>query len=263
MKILFLKKKYVLFAIITTLVFSFSYSIYCTYFENKYVFGQKKIITPVVQNNIKNIYSNKQKYAYLTFDDGPSNEDTEKILDILDRCNIKATFFLVGKEVKLHPEIVKREYSSGHFIANHGYSHNNSKLYKSKESFINEILSTDSAISSAIGVPNFHSHLFRFPNGSKGGFYSPQKKKCIKYLNEIDYTYVDWNVLNNDSIRKFSNENLMKNLKNTFKFKNGTIVILMHDTGDVNKTYDVLEDSINFFKSQGYEFRTFYDFIKD
>ena len=79
-------------------------------------------------------------------------------------------------------------------------------------------------------------------------------------LKEIDYTYVDWNALNNDSIKKYSKEQLLSNLKKSSKDK-GTLVILMHDTGDVNNTYDVLEDSINYIKSQGYEFRTFYDIL--
>ena len=69
-----------------------------------------------------------------------------------------------------------------------------------------------------------------------------------------------WNALNNDSIKKYSKEQLLSNLKKSSKDK-GTLVILMHDTGDVNNTYDVLEDSINYIKSQGYEFRTFYDIL--
>ena len=79
------------------------------------------------------------------------------------------------------------------------------------------------------------------------------KKNATNYLKEIDYTYVDWNALNNDSIKKYSKEQLLSNLKKSSKDK-GTLVILMHDTGDVNNTYDVLEDSINYIKSQGYEF---------
>ena len=62
--------------------------------------------------------------VYLTFDDGPSIY-TDEILDILDRYHVKATFFVVGKHVKEHPELVKREYDEGHYIANHGYNHNN------------------------------------------------------------------------------------------------------------------------------------------
>ena len=86
------------------------------------------------------------------------------------------------------------------------------------------------------------------------------KEKVCKKLNDIGYSYIDWNGLNKDSERKYSNKQLLENLKKSTKNK-GTLVILMHDTGDVNNTYDVLKESINYLKSQGYEFRNFYDFV--
>ena len=213
------------------------------------------------RNLIQNLYENEEKVAYLTFDDGPSKFVTPKVLEILKQNNTLANFFVVGKHVEESPDLVKQAYEDGHFIANHGYSHNNSKLYKSKQDFINEILETDKSISKAIGIENYCSHIFRFPNGSMSKIHYHDKKKAIKYLNEIDYTYIDWNSLNNDSMKKYSNAELLANLKKSSTNK-GTLVILMHDTGDVNKTYDILEDSINFLKSEGYEFKTFYDLLK-
>ena len=90
------------------------------------------------------------KNVALTFDDGPTSKVTPKILDVLEKENVKATFFVVGKHVKEHPESGKRAYEEGHFIANHGYSHNNSLLYKSEESFRNEILNTDEEFTNAV-----------------------------------------------------------------------------------------------------------------
>ena len=63
---------------------------------------------------------NKKKVVYLTFDDGPTTSVTPKILDILKSENVKASFFVIGKSVDVHPEIVKRAYDEGHYIANHG-----------------------------------------------------------------------------------------------------------------------------------------------
>ena len=80
-------------------------------------------------SKIQNLTNQKEKIAYLTFDDGPTLKSTSKILDILNEENVKASFFVIGKHVKEHPELVKRAYEEGHYIANHGYSHNNSKLY--------------------------------------------------------------------------------------------------------------------------------------
>lgn len=90
--------------------------------------------------------------------------------------------------------------------------------------------------------------------------YSNEKKNMVNVLSSLNYVYVDWNCLNRDSEKKVSNAKLLKNLKETSKNK-GTLIILMHDTADVNKTYDVLKDSISYLRSQGYEFSNFYDFV--
>lgn len=90
--------------------------------------------------------------------------------------------------------------------------------------------------------------------------YSNEKKSALNVLSSLDYVYVDWNCLNKDSEKKVSNTQLLNNLKKTSKDK-GTLIILMHDTADVNKTYDILKDSISYLRSQGYQFCNFYDFV--
>ncbi len=203
---------------------------------------------------LNSIFKNEEKVAYLTFDDGPTSKVTPKVLDILKQENVKATFFVLGKQVKENPEIVKQAYDEGHYIANHGYSHNNNLLYRNKENFLNEIINTDKEIAKAIGEENYCSHIFRFPNGFNASMYKKQKKQLVSSLNEINYVYVDWNCLNKDSERKYTNTQLLENLKKSAKNK-GTLVILMHDTGDVNNTYDVLKDSIEYLKQEGYTFK--------
>lgn len=99
--------------------------------------------------------------------------------------------------VDRHPEIVRREYEEGHYIANHGYDHDNSVLYKSNENFRNEVEKTDIAIGKAIGVDDYCSHIFRFPNGFMSPANKSRKKEALKILEEMQYTYVDWNCLNN------------------------------------------------------------------
>jgi len=108
------------------------------------------IIDETFKEKFLSLSKSEQKIAYLTFDDGPTLKATPKILDILKEENVVATFFVVGKHVKENPELVKRAYDEGHFIANHGYNHNNSKLYKNDDSFINEIKNTDIEIGKAI-----------------------------------------------------------------------------------------------------------------
>lgn len=216
------------------------------------------ILTPEKRDNITSIYEQKEKIAYLTFDDGPTNRCTPDILDILKENHIPATFFVIGQRVEQNPELVKRAYKEGHFIANHTYSHQDQKLYQNRESFLEEILKTDKAISNAIGIENYHSHLFRFPCGSMVNY--SVKKKYISYLEEIDYTYLDWNCLNNDGVQKASSTTLLQYLKDTSRNKN-TLVVLMHDSGDLNLTQNVLQNSIDYLKSEGYRFKSMKDFI--
>lgn len=209
---------------------------------------------------ISDLTKGTEKFAFLTFDDGPNVSVTPKVLDILKDENVKASFFVIGKNVDSHPEIVKRAYDEGHFIANHGYDHNNSILYKNDESFINEIKKTDLAIGNAIGIQDYCSHVFRFPNGFMSPNNKAKKKEAVKLLRDMNYTYIDWNCLNNDSVKKYSNNQLLNNLKKTCKGKN-TLVILMHDTKDVSNSSNVLKDSIQYLKSEGYIFKNFYDII--
>ena len=218
------------------------------------------IIDETLHEKVASLTKKEEKIAYLTFDDGPTLKATGKILDILKAEDIKATFFVIGKHVKEHPELAKRAYEEGHYLANHGYHHNNKKLYQSDESFISEIKNTDIEIGKAIGVENYCSHVFRFPNGYMSSHYKAKKKEAVKLLSEMNYTYIDWNCLNNDSVKKYNNSQLLRNLKKSAKNK-GTLVVLMHDTSDVNDTPSILKDSIDYLKEQGYEFRNFYDLL--
>lgn len=212
-------------------------------------------------SKINELCNREEKVAYLTFDDGPTKTITPKVLDILKEEDVKATFFVIGKSVEEYPEIVRREYEEGHYIANHGYSHNNKLLYKNEESFMNEIKDTDEAIGRAIGIEEYCSHVFRFPNGFMAPQYKSNKKAMLTTLSKMQYTYIDWNCLNNDSIKKYTKEQLIQNLKKSSKGKN-TLVILMHDTKDVSNSSEALKESIEYLKSEGYTFENFYNVIK-
>lgn len=259
-KVLFLKKKYIYFLLILLLLIILI--IFTIYKPISFAFEltTNSNINDNFKEKIASLDKGNEKIAYLTFDDGPTKKATPKILDILKEKNIKATFFVIGKYVKNHPDIIKREFEEGHYIANHGYDHNNSKLYASPESFINEIKSTDLEIGKAIGIDNYCSHIFRFPNGYMSPNNKVKKKEALKLLYDMDYTFVDWNCLNNDSIRKYTKSQLLNNLKKSSKNK-GTLIVLMHDTTDVNDSSSILKESISYLEDQGYEFRNFYDLV--
>lgn len=254
MKVIFFRHKYKKIYIILIL-----FSIILSIILSSFVMAKSGINRDNnIQEQINNITKSNEKVAYLTFDDGPSKKETAKILDILKEENVKATFFVIGRNVKDNPELTKRAYEEGHYIANHSYYHNNSILYKSSENFISEIKNTDLEIGKAIGIPNYCSHLFRFPNGFMSPAYKNKKKECLKILQDLDYAYIDWNCLNKDSEVKISNYQLINNLKNTSKDKT-TLIILMHDTGDVNNSSEVLTESIKYLKQEGYQFKNMYD----
>ena len=261
MRIFFIHKSnlfkiWIFLVIFATLFFLFSTFVKESQMQSVY----NSISTDNLLYTINKLTNQNEKVAYLTFDDGPTSTITPKILDILKEEDVKATFFVIGKSVKAHPAIVKRAYEEGHYIANHTYSHNNDILYKSTSHFIDEIKKTDSAIGNAIGEIDYCSHIFRFPNGFMAPLYKTQKQKILPLLEKIDYAYIDWNCLNNDSMAKYTNAQLLENLKQTSKGKN-PLVILMHDTKDVSNSSLVLKDSIEYLKEQGYTFKNFYEFI--
>ena len=250
------KKIYICFVILFIILIVSS-----IYVQGYSLVKQDSTVEDEFDNKVKELCNRREKVAYLTFDDGPTKNITPKVLDILKEENVKATFFVIGKSVENYPEIVKRAYEEGHYIANHGYSHNNENLYKSEESFVNEIRKTDEAIGKAIGIENYSSHIFRFPNGFMSPLYKSKKKKMANLLTEMGYTYIDWNSLNNDSIKKYTKAQLTDNLKKSSKGK-GTLVILMHDTKDVSNSSEALKESIEYLKSEGYTFENFYNIIE-
>ena len=210
---------------------------------------------------IENIYNGKEgKRVFLTFDDGPSKDVTPHILDILDKYNIKATFFVLGNRVKMYPDIVKQEYEAGHYIANHGYSHKYSSIYKNVDSILKEYNKTEQAIREALGDETYSSNLFRFPGGSKGGPYEKIKKKARKELKEYGIAYLDWSALTYDAEGAKTKKEILSNLKETINGWNN-VVILMHDAADKKITYETLEDVIKYLKKEGYEFKNIYDLM--
>jgi len=210
---------------------------------------------------MQEIYNENTKIAYLTFDDGPSEPVTELILDVLKEQKIKATFFVVGANVNQYPEIVKRAYVEGHYIANHGYSHNYDKIYKSAKSVLEEYNTTEKAIQKAIGIQEYSSHLFRFPGGYSGKSYSKIKKQAGSLLNKNNISYIDWNVLTGDAQGANTKEMILKNVKKYAKNK-GNIVLLMHDSSSKILTYETLTEVINYLRSEGYTFNNFYNIMK-
>lgn len=218
-------------------------------------------LTEEGKNNLANIYSSGSKRVFLTFDDGPSKSVTPKILDILKQEEIKATFFLLGSRVELEPNIVKRAYNEGHFLASHGYSHIYSQIYASPQSVLEEHNKCVAAIKNAIGEQEYNPHLFRFPGGYKGGKYEVLKQEAAVLLEQNAILNIDWNALTADSAGAKTTEEFIAELEKTVPESNN-VVVLMHDAGNKSATADALPTIIQYFRDRGFKFENFYSVIK-
>lgn len=196
------------------------------------------------------------KEVFLTIDDGPS-ANTLKILKILDDNNVKATFFVIGKNVDSHPELVKAEYNDGMSVQNHTYTHDYS-MYKSVESTLDEFNKCNSSIKNAIGIDA--SRFIRFPGGSDNTVSNAQTMKSIR--NEVvdkGMEYIDWNVSSGDGASGVVPvENIKNNLISQFSNRNFAVA-LCHDVQSKITTVEALPTVIDYLKKQGYVFRTFND----
>ncbi len=193
------------------------------------------------------------KVAYLTFDDGPS-ANTVRILDILDKYDVKATFFVIyHRNMKSrYKEIVKR----GHTIALHSYSHNYSKIYKSEKAYFADLKKIHDYIEDVTGVD---SKIVRFPGGSSNTVSNKYSKGIMKKLTrsveDKGYYFHDWNVDSTDASGRNRKASLLLAKVQAGAGRKKTINVLMHDTGKSKKTtVEALPSIIQYLRKQGYRF---------
>ena len=218
-------------------------------------------LTEEAKNQLANLYHSDTKRVFLTFDDGPSKNVTPIVLDTLKKENINATFFLLGSRVELEPELVKREYNEGHYLASHGYSHVYSQIYSSPQSVIDEYNKSITAIRNAIGVQEYDPHLFRFPGGYTGGKYASIKKEAGQLLEQNGILHVDWNALTSDAAGAKTTDEFISELEKTVP-KHNSVVVLMHDAGNKMATAEALPTIIKYFRDRGFEFENFNNIMK-
>lgn len=235
--------------------------------ERKQAIIQKRIdqtsrpLSEEEKERVANIYkSTGEKRAFITFDDGPSQTVTPLILDLLKKEDVKATFFTLGTRAKYNPELIKREFDEGHYVANHGYSHKYSDIYSSPEATLNEYNFTEQAIRDALGNQTYMSRIFRFPGGSNGGYYHTAKQESKAFLKENGIVHLDWNCLSEDAVGAQTKESLMQNIIDTMGEKD-SVIILMHDASDKILTYEMLPDLIAYLREKGYKFQNIYDLL--
>lgn len=189
------------------------------------------------------------KICYLTFDDGPS-DNTLKILDILKKYNVKATFFVIGTG-KL--EYTKRMVAEGHTVALHSNTHEYSKIYSSANAYYNDLQAVSDKVEKACGV---RSNIVRFPGGTSN---TTSKSHCSgimtrlsKELPQKGYYYFDWNVDSGDaSGNNVAVTRIMSNIK-SYGTSRKNAVVLMHDTSAKKTTVEALPQIIEYYMNAGY-----------
>ncbi|MDE7133508.1 MAG: polysaccharide deacetylase [Lachnospiraceae bacterium] len=183
--------------------------------------------------------------VYLTFDDGPSS-NTNRILDILADYDVKATFFVVGKEEEEYQALYKRIVDEGHTLAMHSYSHKYNEIYQSLESYSADLSKLQEFLYDTTGV---WCRYCRFPGGSSNTVSRVDMHELIAYLDEQDMSYFDWNISSGDAMNSsISPEEIIRNC--TAKLRNyDEAIILMHDASEKNSTVRALPELIETIQS--------------
>ncbi|MBO5865975.1 MAG: polysaccharide deacetylase family protein [Bacteroidaceae bacterium] len=179
----------------------------------------------------------KEKAVYLTFDDGPIPVITPWVIDLLGQYNIKATFFMVGDNVRKHPQEFKQVIEAGHKVGNHTFNHLKG-LFTNTRDYVENVEKADALI---------HSNLFRPPHGLL-------RHSQYKKLNK-QYRFIMWDLVTRDYSYRLNGEEVLANVKRLVR--NGSI-ITFHDSlrSEKNLKY-ALPRAIEWLLEQGYSFKVF------
>lgn len=191
----------------------------------------------------ESVSQEKTKVAYLTFDDGPT-ETTEKLLNILNEYDAKATFFMLEPHIREYPQIVKKMIEDGNAVGSHSVSHNKALVYASKDSVVYEMQQGLDTIEQVTGVT---SHLIRVPYGS----IPHMKPEYIQAVEEHEMQLWDWNVDSNDWRYKNNQfiESTMAQVQR-IEEKGQSPIILLHDR---QVTTEALPELIERLQKLGYQ----------
>jgi len=191
------------------------------------------------------------KVIYLTFDDGPGKH-TERLLQILDKYDVKVTFFVVNTgRLDLLDDMVK----AGHTVAIHSKTHKYSQIYSSDDAFFEDFNAMRDLITRYSGVA---PTLSRFPGGSSNGISSKYNVGIMTRLTQavldLGYQYVDWNIDSDDAGRTKTAEGVFRNVTEAIaKSKRQHFVVLQHDI--FGYSVDAVEDIILWGLENGYTFQ--------
>jgi peptidoglycan-N-acetylglucosamine deacetylase len=179
-----------------------------------------------------------EKLIAISFDDGPVEQFTPRILEVLKEHNVSAAFFCIGNRVVENDSLLRQVFDQGHLIGNHSYSHTPLFDLLPSRQMLNDVQMTDVVIKESLG---FQPKLFRPPYGVT----TPAMREVMK---KGDYTAVGWNIRSLDTIAK----NEKKLLNKLIRLLRPGAIILLHDTQKI--TLSILPHFIQAARNEGYEF---------
>lgn len=190
-----------------------------------------------------------EKTVCLTFDDGPS-ENTDRILKILDRYQVKATFFVVGKTDEANQQRMRDIVAAGHTLGIHSWSHNYGEIYDSVEAYLDDFHQLYQWIYEVTGVK---AQVFRFPGGSINGHNRGTYQEIIAEMTRRGFVYFDWNASAQDATARPApaasiTANCLKGVGRSLA------VVLAHDSAARTTTVDALPAVIRGYRDAGYTF---------
>ena len=196
--------------------------------------------------------------VYLTFDDGPIPESTPFILDTLKEHGVKATFFVVGENVKRYPDLFRRIISEGHSIGNHTYNHMGSLRHYVK-TYLSNIETADAVMQTAANVGGSeNSSLFTLHSSLEKPLFRPPHGwmwlSAYHMLMKRGYTIVMWDLVTRDYSRNLNAFDIFRNV--VYYSRNGSIITFHDSLKSIQKLKYALPASIRFLKEQGYELKT-------
>jgi peptidoglycan/xylan/chitin deacetylase (PgdA/CDA1 family) len=188
-----------------------------------------------------------EKTVFLTFDDGPT-QYTERILAVLDKYGVKATFFVVGKDTEEGRALLRKTVQAGHAVAIHTYSHVYTKIYASVDNYLDDFYKIYRLILDTTGTT---PTVFRFPGGSINNYNRAVYQQIIAEMTRRGFTYYDWNVSASDTDSNSSPKKIEANIVGTFE-RFACPIVLMHD--GYEDTYQALDNVIAGIRDKGYSF---------
>lgn len=189
------------------------------------------------------------KRVYLTFDDGPSAE-TEKVLDVLKEKNVKATFFVIGREDEFTKKMYRRIVKEGHTLGMHSYSHIYTEIYGTLKDFKKDFAKISDLLFDVTGV---RSTYYRFPGGSSNTINQIPMDEYKAFFTEQGVTYMDWNVIaaNGTSDNVSKKEMIQSVMDGVAQYD--TSIVLFYDSADKRMTAKSLGAVIDRLQAAGYE----------